>query len=95
MELPSKMGQISKKQDWPPSPQGEDSVAAALLRGSRSDRTAGWVPHLDLGWEQGWDWQGRVFLPLPGRTLREMVTDREAWRAAVHRVTKSRTQLSD
>ena len=26
---------------------------------------------------------------------REMVKDREAWRAAVHGVTKSRTQLSD
>ena len=27
--------------------------------------------------------------------LREMVRDREAWRAAVHRVTKSQTQLSN
>ena len=27
--------------------------------------------------------------------LRELVTDREAWRAAVHGVTKCRTQLSD
>ena len=27
--------------------------------------------------------------------LREMVMDREAWRAAIHRVAKSRTQLSD
>ena len=27
--------------------------------------------------------------------LREMVGDREAWRAAVHGVTKSQTQLSD
>ena len=27
--------------------------------------------------------------------LREMVKDREAWRAAVHGVGKSRTQLSD
>ena len=27
--------------------------------------------------------------------LRELVMDREAWRAAVHDVTKSRTQLSD
>ena len=27
--------------------------------------------------------------------LRELVMDREAWRAAVHRVTKSQTQPSD
>ena len=27
--------------------------------------------------------------------LREMVMDREAWRAAIHRVAKSRTQLSN
>ena len=27
--------------------------------------------------------------------LREMVKNREAWRAAVHRVTKSQTHLSD
>ena len=27
--------------------------------------------------------------------LRELVMDREAWRAAMHGVTKSRTQLSD
>ena len=27
--------------------------------------------------------------------LRELVMDREAWRPAIHRVAKSRTQLSD
>ena len=27
--------------------------------------------------------------------LREVVTDREAWRAAIHGVAKSRTRLSD
>ena len=27
--------------------------------------------------------------------LQELVMDREAWRAGIHRVTKSRTRLSD
>ena len=27
--------------------------------------------------------------------LREMVMDRDAWRAVIHGITKSRTQLSD
>ena len=27
--------------------------------------------------------------------LRELVMDREAWRAAIHRVAKNRTRLSD
>ena len=29
------------------------------------------------------------------RKLREIVMDRETWRAAVHRIAKSRTQLCD
>ena len=35
------------------------------------------------------------FLDMTLNKLRELVVDREPWHAAVHRVTKSRTQLSD
>ena len=44
------------------------------------DETAGWYHRLD-GRELG--------------ELRELVMDREAWRAAIHEVAKSRTRLSD
>ena len=41
-----------------------------------------------IGWHHGLD--GRELCG-----LQELVMDREAWRAAVHGVTKSRTQLSN
>ena len=40
-------------------------------------------------------WLGGITKDMILRKLWELVTDREAWRAAVYRVTKSRTQLSD
>ena len=45
------------------------------------DEMAGWHHQLD----------GRESMS----ELRELVMDREAWRAAIHRVPESRTQLSD
>ena len=48
-------------------------------KGTTEDEMAGWHHRLD----------GRLF------ELREMVMDREAWRAAVHGVAKSQTWLSD
>ena len=40
-----------------------------------------------------WDDTGSVYMSLS--KVQEMMKDREAWHAAVHGVTKSRTQLSD
>ena len=60
----------------------------------------GKVPEAGKDWGQkekcvrGWDgWMASLDVSLS--ELRELVMDREAWRAAIHGVTKSRTRLSD
>ena len=49
-------------------------------KGTTEDKMAGW--HLDS-------------MEVSLSELRELVLDREAWRAAIHGVTKSRTRLSN
>ena len=49
------------------------------------------------GWWQRMRWLGVIsdLMDVSLSELRELVMDREAWRAAIHAVAKSRTQLSD
>ena len=73
---------------WPPHVKswltGKDSDAGRDWgqeeKGTTEDEMAGWHHGLD-GRESEW--------------IRELVMDREAWRAAIHGVTKSRTRLSN
>ena len=47
------------------------------------------------GDDRGWDGWMASLTHVSLSELREMVMDREAWRAAIHGVAKSRTRLSD
>ena len=80
---------------------GGQSTGVSALASSLPKKSQGWSEGLGAGGEgddRGWDgWMDGItdLMDMTLSELRELVMDREAWRAVIHGVAKSRTRLSD